>query len=123
MDFKSLVIEISLTNTTTQTEFQGEAPTRLVELADQGAVLEVPSRCCAKGHYVIVDFRIVKANKSVFQFASTAKVDDHKALGDGVDRIAVTLSQFDIESWKQFRGTFSLRQEQINQFMKAARGW
>ena len=37
--------------------------------------------------------------------------------------LVYTFRDKDEAYWKQFRGTFSHRQEQINQFLKAARGW
>jgi hypothetical protein len=116
-------VDVRIQNTTTSTEFATTRVIRLVELGDRGATLEVAPRCCAQGHSLMLDFRASKNGNVLAEFLTTAKVDEQSRQDGDVDRIALTFVQYEEESWRQFRSTFTLRQDQINQFLKGARGW
>lgn len=131
-DFKSIQLKISITNTTKKVEIKRTSAIKLVELHEQGLqrglTLEVPAKSCEKGHYLVMKIEaIVPGPKSVHDdggvpFKTGAKVEEIRTLGP-MDQIRVSLLQHDKEAWEKFCGLFSSRQEEIEKFFTAVRGY
>ncbi len=96
---------------------------KIIELLDRGCTLEIRPRCCAEGHHLLIHFKAIKNKNLLCEFTTTAKVEEHTREEGDKEKIQVGFLQYDEESWKKFRSTFTFRQDQINQFLKAARGW
>src|SRR4051794_17868841 len=122
-DFQSANLSFAMTNTTTKTSVKKSDTVRLIELMERGMVLEVPPRTCSKGHKLLLVVKVAGLQGKSFAFTTTATVDEIESLPDGVDHIVVTLTQYDEREWIQFQNSFSSRQQDIENFFKAAKGY
>jgi hypothetical protein len=121
--FQAITVEITLTNTTTRTTVKESTTIKLVEIAEQGIALEVPPRTCAQGHNLLFELKLVKPGATKpFALKATGKVSEVESL-DGADRADVVLIQFDEKEWEQVLSAFMSRQSEIEEFLKAARGY
>ena len=123
-DFSSARVAITLKNTTTHTTAKEDPPISIAEFLDRGLILEVPARTCSKGHAILLEMTVTLPNGEEFEFSSTSKVENHEPIAEtGTDRITVSLVQFDEIGWKQLQDAFRSRQDEIENFLKAARGY
>jgi hypothetical protein len=53
----------------------------------------------------------------------TAKVEEINPGEEGVDRVRLALNQYEEKDWAKYLGLFSNRQNEIEDFLKAARGY
>ncbi|MCM2278508.1 MAG: hypothetical protein NDJ89_10580 [Oligoflexia bacterium] len=121
-DFESMRISVGVQNTTTRTEVPADEKTELLEVRNRGVVLALPARSCSQGHNLMVRFSGTSSSKEKFEFVSTAKVEKAQALEDGQDRVTLVFLQYDEAGWQKFCARFSDRQNEIEAFLKAARG-
>lgn len=121
-DFESIKLQVSMNNTTTNTAVRKNFTIRIIEIPERGLVLEVPIRSCARGHNVIVQIETVKPDKVRGIFQATAKVEDLESASESVDKVTLSLVQFDEKQWKFLCDTFSRRQREIEDFFFAAKG-
>ena len=121
-DFVSMKLQFHLTNTTTQTTVKNNKAIRLIELQNRGLTLEVPSPSCHQGHNIILEITGFDEHKNEFKFSSTAKVEHLESVQDNMDRIDITLVQYDEKAWENFCHRFSHRQNEITDFFERAKG-
>ncbi len=125
-DFKSLEIRLALTNTTTQVPFREDQPApSLIEFQDSAIWVEAVSRGGARGHHVLVQLEVWRGDRRLFTFEATGRIDAVEATQGqrAMERVLVTLLQYEESEWEKFRALFAKRQEQVLDFLKAARGW
>ena len=122
-DFESIQIQIQLKNLTTKTEPKKGSVVRFIEFLDRGMVLEVPQKNCNKSHHLILDIQARAPGKKDIEFSVTAKVDDLEHLEGGTDQVSMSVIQTDEKSWADFNKLFSNRQEEIEKFLAAVRGY
>lgn len=122
-DFSSMHIEVQLQNNTTHMPIRSEPPVVLLELQERGMVLEIPSKSCSQGHNLMVEMRATTPDRAVYTFTSTARVNELENYPDGTDRVTLALLQFDEDVWESFCKSFSSRQDEIEQFFRAAKGY
>lgn len=121
--FNSIQVEISITNSTTRTEFKKEPPIVIVEFSDEGIVIESPPKCCASNHSLLIKLRGVPPAGSPLEITATAKVSGVEAAQDGRERLSLSLIQVSETDWEKFKKMFSARQDEINNFLSSARGF
>lgn len=123
-DFVSTEVTIEIKNNTTNTEVKHSELVQLLELLEKGMVLSLPARSCSKGHNLTLKVRAVTPDQKVYKFESTARVEEVEP-HDGYDtaRIAISFLQFDESLWQNFQQSFGSRQAEIENFLKAARGY
>jgi hypothetical protein len=126
-DFRSLKLQISVVNTTTETRTsKNDKNIRLVEIQNRGMTLEIPTRKCNEGHNLIIEIVGTTPRKKEFKFSCTAKVEKlepgNPLQGEHVDRIDVIFMQYDEHAWEDFLYEFSQRQAEILDFFERAKG-
>lgn len=122
-DFTSTKIEAKLQNNTTGMPIRSEPPTRVLEIQDRGIVFEIPSKSCARGHSLTIEIKATTPDETQYRFTSTARVEELESLKDGTDRVNVVFLQFDEKIWDEFCKSFNSRQDEIERFFRAARGY
>lgn len=133
-DFRSIELHLSFVNTTTKTTVQdgkkfigdeqvlsADTGVRLVEFRENGMLLEVPARSGAAGHQLQLKIWTVGAALEV-ELSSVVTVSSVERLGAGRDQFEVVFNEVDSRSWKDLQAVFASRQDQINEFLKAAKG-
>jgi hypothetical protein len=121
--FVKIEVELKIKNTTTSTEFKPAPPTRIIEITEHGFVLEIPERSCAGNHNLVIEAHATAPQRKDVNLIVTAKVEDVEPGKNGTDRISLSLVQVQEEEWERFRKLFSSRQDEIDRFMTAARGY
>jgi hypothetical protein len=135
-DFRSVRLKISLNNTTTKTEIKDgkrffgnkkgtsgdNLEITLIELLDQGMILEVPGQSCAQGHNLLITVESLNT-KPPITFQTSAKVMKMEKVSDDRDTIEINLIQFDDTGWQALKGLYGNRQNEIEEFFKAAKGY
>lgn len=128
-DFVSFSVTITGKNLSSGTAFKSAPPASIVEFQERQCVLELPHRSCAPGHHLLLAIKVVHTNENdpLLKFDMTVNVDDLETLetgeGDRVDRVIVTLLQFNESEWAQYIDLFTHRQNNINDFLRAAKGY
>ena len=113
-------------NSTTRTEVPKGSGVEIVEFLERGMVLQLPARSCARGHMLVVTVSLKDPKKKAEEdwvFETTAKVEEHRSLEDAVDQVTLALVQYHEKEWFQLQELFSSRQNEIELFLHAARGW
>jgi hypothetical protein len=96
---------------------------KLVEVYDRGMTLEIPEKSCAKNHNLMLDMKIIlPKGKKEIHFPATVSVIDIESTGEGTDTVVVKLLQYEEKEWQEFLNGYSSRQDEINEFLKAAKG-
>lgn len=120
--FKSVELNFSIENSTTRTTVNHAELIKLIQFLEKGMVLEIPSKSCSKGHNLIIKINVLNSNK-VQEFDTTAKVVELDTTSKESDTIVVNLTQYDGDTWVQLQSIYSSRQDDIEKFLQAARGW
>jgi hypothetical protein len=135
-DFQSIVLHLSFFNITTKTEvsegkrYIGEqlqkADSRmhidLVEFREHGMVIEVPGRSGAAGHQLHMNIWTENAKANInCKFVVT--VTAVEKLSPERDQFEVSFNEYDPKVWKELQDLFASRQNEIDDFLKAARGY
>lgn len=121
--FNSIEVIISIMNATTRTEFKKQPVTSLLEITEEGLVLEAPSKCCASKHSLLLTIKGSAPGGESIQFTVTARVNTIESTQDGMERLELSLIQVHEDDWDKFKKLFSARQDEINDFLKASRGF
>ena len=121
--FESIEVKLSILNSTTRMEFKTDPAPKFTEITDGGMVLEAAQRSCAEGHSLLVEAKATAPGGKSASINATVRVDSVEASKAGTERITVSLVQFGEDQWQQFRAIFSSRQDDINRFLAAARGY
>jgi hypothetical protein len=125
--FQSVHLEIALKNLTSKTTISdgrpGSGKVQLIEFRPKGMILEVPRRSCAPGHSLILDAKVTEPAASRMSFPATAKVHKVEEVSDEVDRLDLGLLQYVEEDWKKLQELFGSRQREIEEFLRAAKGY
>ena len=134
-DFQSFKFQVQFSNVTTRTEVD-QSKARLLEIGEAGVTLELPARTCNVRHLVMIKVVRPKARdanaraaakpgrQSDFHllFDATGKVRSAGEANDGLLRVEIDFVQFDSGKWREFLGIFQTRQEEIDTFLKDAKG-
>ncbi|OFZ78416.1 MAG: hypothetical protein A3K03_06020 [Bdellovibrionales bacterium RIFOXYD1_FULL_44_7] len=141
-DFKSIEMNISIVNTTTKTQIKNgmriygqtqesvdeDLSIKLIEFQEREMVLEAPANACAEGHNLIVNIvasapSTAENNGGIIEFSATAKVRLVEMPSKTRHSVTVTLIQYDESSYKSFCSLFSNRQQEIEAFFNAVKGF
>lgn len=121
--FETLETTIEFTNATTKMPVKNNPKPEITEFIDQGLLVEMAQKSCSEGHTLIMNLEIKipkKVDKVVF--TGTAKVIGVEHEKD-TDRIALEFVQYDEVLWEKVMATFNSRQDEIENFLKSARGY
>lgn len=136
-DFQSLELVLNVTNATTNTRIEDgkrvygnktdkkageDHRIQILELMEEGLILEMPSRSCSAGHSLFIEIQTKGAKRDI-KLEFRVKVVEAESIDKNVDRIQVELTQFDNYSWNKFCGLFSSRQKEIEDFFEAVKGY
>ncbi|MBI3544459.1 MAG: hypothetical protein HY075_14400 [Deltaproteobacteria bacterium] len=131
-DFESIRLHIYFSNTTTRTEIRDPKKNELVEIGDKWLVFELPSKCCAKQHSVLIEITRSskksergpkdKPDKEIDLLSVTGKVHHVQDLGEDRWRVTIECVQFDETEWTSLLNMYSSRQAEIEQFFAAVKG-
>lgn len=94
---------------------------RIVEFLENGLVLEMPQKACAKGHSLVIHVRVDRI-KGVLKFDTTSKVVEIEKQPSGEELVTTQFVQFKEEEWKMFQELYSGRQNEIFEFFQAVKG-
>lgn len=134
-DFESIQIHLSFFNVTTKTEvaegkrYLGDqlqkdsgAKIDLVEFREDGMVLEVPARSGAVGHQLKITLNTegAKENLDVTFIVTVTAVEK---MSPTRDQYEVKFNEYDPKIWKELQAIYSVRQNEIENFLKAAKGY
>lgn len=122
-DFESIRLIIRFKNFTTNTEVKDYTKNSLIEVGEKSLVLEVPEKSCNAKHNVMVKVSRQKKKLEEELLNATGKVAEIENVGEGFLKIKVEFVQVDDESWTNFLSMYSNRQDEIENFLKAARGY
>jgi hypothetical protein len=137
-DFDSIDLSISINNLTSKTgysdgkkviggfsqsmESSDEFYVNLVQLNEDGFLLDMPTGSCAINHQLNVIFTTSGlVEEKSFEFATEVKA----AYKQDNFRSSVKLELLDgnpMDQWNEFLEVYSSRQNEINNFLKAAKG-
>ncbi len=134
-DFESIVIHLSFLNMTTKTEVsegkryigdqlqsdQG-AQIYLVEFREDGMVIEVPARSGAVGHQLNMKIW-TEGPAPHLEISFVVTVDAVERMSPSRDQFEVTFNEYDSRAWKALQQIFENRQNEINDFLRAAKGY
>ena len=134
-DFQSIRLKVYFKNNTTHTEANSDHCT-LEEIGDKILVFGIPAKSCNSKHNVMCSIRKIepgsKNETEIFSFTGKVKEiensEDNKTIGSNDDeieimRVTIECFQYDEESWRNLEKIFGARQDEINEFLKAARGF
>lgn len=136
-DFVSIELHLSFVNMTTKTTVQdgkkyigeqlqvsddGRAGITLVEFRESGLVIEVPARSGAVGHQLNLKIWTEGARPEA-QVQCVVTITAVEKLSPLRDQFELEFNEVDSSAWKELQAVFQKRQEEIFEFMKAARGW
>lgn len=129
-DFNSMKVSIGLTVTAKRAgihALKADDEPRLVELRDDGITLDLPEGVCLSGDRVLVQLQVKTPEGQRATFSAPAQVEglDPPKEGAPQNRVAVILRFLLAASadWATFRRVFDSRQREIDDFMKAAKGY
>ncbi len=139
-DFKSIETSMSITNESTKTALtdgkrvqkkgrtkvtgiraEVDPTLQLVEFDEHTLTIDVPGKIGAKGHRLKVEIEVSNLPKKL-DIEVTMGVHSVEKQPDGRDRMVLQLLEEESLPWKQFREAFEKRQEEILEFLEAARG-
>ncbi len=134
-DFESIVIHLSFLNMTTKTEvaegkrYIGEQLQKdqggkidLVEFREDGMVIEVPARSGAVGHQLNMKIW-TEGPAPNLEISFIVTVNAVERMSPSRDQFEVTFNEYDSRAWKALQQIFENRQNEINDFLKAAKGY
>ncbi|MEW6055876.1 MAG: hypothetical protein AB1540_04605 [Bdellovibrionota bacterium] len=123
--FQSIRLEIEFKDLTTGTEVRDHGRISLQEISEKTLVLEVPEKSCNARHNVMIKIKQPdkKQKKGAEFFSVTGKVIQLEEAGEASLRVTVEILQFDDKSWNDFQNLFLNRQTEIENFLKAAKGY
>ena len=112
---------ISGKNLTAGTTLRRSPPIELHEIADDQIVLAIPEKACAVGHQLELKF-LFDREDAKFKFECTCRVTEMDPCSEGIDRVAVTLVQFDREGWDQLLKHMNGSQARIDTIFEIIQG-
>ena len=138
-DYTSVELEISLLNTTTQTQIKGgkrmfgdrehrkkgvqaDTSVRLIEFIDEGFVLEVPPHSGAKGHAVELEVKVLNSEKDI-HLKATGSIAGTEQLDNQKFRFEIKLSHYDERVMEDLLGLYNNRQQEILEYFKSVKGF
>lgn len=120
--FRSVELRFSIENTTTRTTVNLAEQIKLIQFLEKGMVLELPAKSCSNGHNLIIKIEL-SGTTLINEFVTTAKVVEHDSISKEADTVVLNLTQYDGDAWTKLQSIYSNRQDEIEKFFKAARGW
>jgi hypothetical protein len=121
-DFRSLELSVKLENSTSHTRLKPGEIARVLEILEEGLVLAVPRRTCAQGHSLAIEIEVRAPGKEPWTFAAALKAEECETVGDE-DRVLAKLANFSQQEWARFNAAFASRQDEIEDFLAAVRGY
>ncbi len=103
-------------NSTTSTVIENPQSIKFIELRGDGAIISVPLRTCAEGHFLLV--KIAVKNMTSFEF--TAKITETERHGDRL-HVAFEFSQIEKQKWDALIEAYSKRQSDISSIVEKIR--
>lgn len=124
-DFESIKLIVYFANTTTGTAIKDPGKISLTEIGEKHLTLDLPSKSCNAKHNVTVDIkRFDKQQKKEIEIVkATGKVHSFQDVGDDRARVVIECVQFDEKSWADLLAFYSNRQQEIEAFFKAVKGY
>ena len=131
-DFQSVELQIAVENMTSHTKIAdgtSKGPrVDLVELAERGFTVNLPRASCASGHNLMIEIAVIQPPSKRMKFSATTKVElvekNSEVKGNKEpERVELSLIQFEEEAWERLKTLFTSRQNEIEDFFKAARGY
>ena len=122
-DFKSIQLTVLVKNATTRTEVPKDKKVVFVQFFEEAVELEVPLRTCSMGHSLLIEIEIAGTPKKTEKFEATGKVKQIKRTSDEMESIVLELVQFKNKNWENLKSLFTSRQTEIEEFLKATRGY
>ena len=122
-DFVSMQTRIGITNNTAKTELLGDDHVKLIEFSEDTLTLEVPKNVGSQGHNLTLNITVYDGSQSPLLLVCTGKIEAFEALENKIGKIVVRFIQYDVDAWRKFINTFSSRQDDIETFFRAARGY
>ena len=128
------MIDVTILNKTAGTGFDGghrsygeklaegtEDKPVFCEFLDDGFVLESPAKLCSSGH--ILELRVTVTGRGIKKhYDFHAEVTDLQPAGEGRETVSLRLKKFEKREWAEFQGIFLGRQDEMDEFLKAAKG-
>ena len=123
-DFEQPNFEVGFRNLTSRTELGDPSKIALSEFDAESVSLELPKNSGSIGHGVLVEiFRAEsRVSKRCMVFTGTGKIETLADLENQSQLARIKLVQFDSQSWDDFLGVFSSRQDEITMFLDSSRG-
>lgn len=128
-DFSSTRISIGWTVTAKRPDLRGlqagDDP-KLIEIRDDGVTLELPEDLGRTGDRVLFQLQALTPEGQRATFSAPAQIESvDPSEGQAQHRVAVKLKFLIAASteWENFRKLFDARQAEIDDFLKAARGY
>jgi hypothetical protein len=115
--------QIYIRNETSHTHFSKPSLVHLIELKEQGLILEMPQNICQKSHSLTLFFidQKIEIDKRVpdsgpmkeADFTCIAKVVQVTDVQSQIISAELQFTQYEVEKWKKILEQFSLKQEEI----------
>lgn len=112
-------------NHTTRTEVKSPHLIAMPEFDRHGFVVELPVNSCSVGHNLefVMSVEIpVEAQIQAEEISLTCQVTSKEPLDNKLEKIRVTLIQYDEGQWSLLFDAIEQRQAEILEFLKAAKG-
>ena len=131
IQFKSISVTFKkVQNLTTRTCVAKPETVNILEFDAHSLLIEILENCGAKGHSIMIDLEYTvphgaPGNNTVEThiFSATAQIISKEPCDDGSFRFGLQMVQYEEKSWQTFLDSFQGRQESINEFLKATRGY
>jgi hypothetical protein len=133
-DFKSYQIHAEMFNLTSQAKpSQPQAPktgnttpgfqrVEVIEIVDNGLVIETPARSCAQGHTLDIMLNVLNCATPI-SFQVAFKVTEIEPIDSGYQRTTIQLIKSGTSEWIAFCKLYSDRQTQTLELLKTIRGY
>ena len=119
---------ITAENTTTQTQVGAPGSLKIVEVLKKGFLLDVPPKCCAAGHFLLVKvfppmkLELIKGDSRgpTPILTVTGKILAQEPVGEKSPNSLITLEfvQLDPKEWSAFLGELVTKQNEVNKLLK-----
>lgn len=123
VDFQSIDFELSIQNVTARTHFPKERVIKAIEFHEDGLVLDVPAKTCAKGHQLAISITVTGARYKIPPLLATGHVVELVALSKDSCSAKIKLDQFERSIWEDLLELYKNRQNEIDDFLSSAKGY
>jgi hypothetical protein len=121
--FASIETEVTAQNATTGIPIRCDSANALCEVEERSIALEVQNKSCATGHNLLVEITMKVPKGPALKFVTTTRVTQIEHLDETLDKVYLTLVQFQEEAWQKVLEVFQKRQESIENYLVSAKGY